>query len=154
MDALIGHAGEWAGTNEFRLMPSDPFAGRPATAVVTLGAGGNLASVGYTWEHPDDGGQDGMLVVGRGEAEGSVVCLWGDSWHQQPQPMSLTGSMSGASIELNGSYGEGWGWRITLDASRPDGLRLQMDNVIPADVATAEIQAGPYPVMVMDLRRA
>jgi hypothetical protein len=31
---------------------------------------------------------------------------------------------------------------------------MQMDNVIPAEQATAEISAGPYPVMIMQTRRA
>jgi hypothetical protein len=33
-------------------------------------------------------------------------------------------------------------------------LRMQMDNVIPAEHATAEIAAGPYPVMIMQTQRA
>lgn len=51
-------------------------------------------------------------------------------------------------------YGSGWGWRILVDTTDADNLRMRMDNVIPADQATAEMPAGPYPVMVMDVRRA
>jgi hypothetical protein len=44
-----------------------------------------------------------------------------------------------------------WGWRIAL-AVDGDGLALRMDNVVPASV-TGEGDAGPYPVMVCELRR-
>ena len=60
MHVLADFAGAWTGTNEFRLMPTDPFAEAPATASVTLGAGGNLVTVAYTWAHPDDGPRQGV----------------------------------------------------------------------------------------------
>jgi hypothetical protein len=140
----------WAGTNGFRLMPADPLAEGPATAVVTTAAGGNLTSLAYTWVHPTDGPQDGLLVWGP-----DVMAFWGDSWHQQPEPRVLEGSPTydGGGIELECEYGGGWRWQIgvRLDA---DSVRLEMRNVIPADQVDAGEQAGPYPVMVMELRPA
>ena len=127
--------GSWAGTNGFRLMPGDPLAEFPATATVTPYAGGHLTAVAYTWRHPDDGPQDGLIVAGVGTA------LWADSWHQQPEPMTLPGADGG----YQGEYGDGFGWRICFDTSDAEVLRMRMDNV-PA--------SGPYPVMVMDLHRA
>ena len=59
----------------------------------------------------------------------------------------------GAMLELEGDYGGGWRWRVTVDPTDAD-LRMQMDNVIPAEHATAEISAGPYPVMIMQTQRA
>jgi hypothetical protein len=41
-----------------------------------------------------------------------------------------------------------------LDGSDAESLRMQMDNVIPADRPTADIPDGPYPVMVLRTRRA
>ncbi|SCF45333.1 hypothetical protein GA0074696_6161 [Micromonospora purpureochromogenes] len=41
-----------------------------------------------------------------------------------------------------------------FDAADTATLRMRMDNVIPADQATAAMAAGPYPVMVMEVRRA
>ena len=151
---LSEFAGAWTGTNGFRLMPPDPLVERPATMTVTVAAGGHLSSVAYSWEHPEDGPQDGLLVIGPADADASLVALWGDSWHQKPAPMSLSGGYEGdATFGLTGDYGGGWGWRIVFDTANPDLLRMRMDNVVPADQATAEISAGPYPAMVMDVRR-
>ena len=44
-------------------MPGDALAELPATVTVTMAAGGHMALVAYTWEHPDDGPQDGLLVI-------------------------------------------------------------------------------------------
>jgi hypothetical protein len=136
---LSDFAGSWAGTNGFRLMPTDPLAGLPATMTVTMAAGGHLTSVPYFWEHPDDGPQDGLLVIGSAGEEGTLVAMWGDSWHQKPAPMSLSGGPgAAATFELNGDYGDGWGWRIVFDAADAENLRMRMDNLIPADQATAQ----------------
>ena len=152
---LSDWAGPWAGINGFRLMPTDPLAKFPATATVTLAAGGHLTSVAYTWEHPDDGLQDGLLVIGSGGEDGALVAMWGDSWHQKPAPMSLSGGRgAGTAVQLEGDYGGGWSWRIVFETTDSDNLRMRMDNVIPAEHATAEIPAGPYPAMIMDLHRA
>jgi Protein of unknown function (DUF1579) len=151
---LSESTGTWTGTNGFRLMPNDPLAEFPATLTVTTAAGGHLTSVAYSWEHPDDGPQDGLIVIGSADETGWLVGMWGDSWHQKPAPMSLSGGHgAGATIELSGDYGGGWSWRIVFDTANADTLRMRMDNVVPTDQATAEISAGPYPVMVMDVHR-
>jgi hypothetical protein len=152
---LPDSAGTWVGTNGFRLMPTDPLVEFPARLTLTNAAGGHLVSVAYWWEHPDDGPQDGLLVIGPGDDGRSVTAMWGDSWHQKPAPMVLHGSHgSDGSLEFEGDYGGGWRWRVILDATDKEKLRLRMDNVIPAEQATAEISAGPYPVMIMETRRA
>jgi hypothetical protein len=136
-------------------MPSDPFAEFPARATVTTAAGGHLISVSYSWEHPDDGPQDGLVVIGTVDDGGSLVAMWGDSWHQKPAPMILSGSRAtDATFDLEGDYGGGWRWRVSFDATDTDAFRMQMDNVIPNEHATAEIAAGPYPVMIMQTGRA
>jgi hypothetical protein len=151
---LADFAGSWAGTNGFRLMPADPLAESPAALTVTTAAGGHLNSVAYFCTHPDDGPQDGLLVIGAGDQEGSLVAVWSDSWHQQPTPMPLTGGPgTDGAFELKGEYGGGWAWRIVFDAADAQHLRMRMDNVIPADQTTAETPAGPYPVMVAEVRR-
>ncbi|HZL74194.1 MAG TPA: DUF1579 family protein [Propionibacteriaceae bacterium] len=147
--------GTWTGTNGFRLMPADPLAEFPARATVSHAAGGHLVSIAYWWEHPDDGPQDGFMVIGLADEGGSLVAMWGDSWHQKPTPMMFSGSRgTGGALELEGDYGGGWRWRVTFDATDTDNFRMQMDNVIPAEYATAEKSAGPYPVMLMQTRRA
>ncbi|PRX99942.1 hypothetical protein [Allonocardiopsis opalescens] len=153
--ALLSDAiGGWTGTNGFRLLPGDPFAEFPATLTVTSAAAGHLAAVAYSWTHPDDGPQEGLLVIGAGEGEGALVAMWGDSWHQRPSPMTLSGSRQDpGAVVLEGDYGGGWLWRISV-AAGADGLRLRMDNVIPADQATDEVSAGPYAAMLMTAHRA
>jgi hypothetical protein len=42
---------------------------------------------------------------------------------------------------------------ITLDGHRADRLALTMYNVVPAEHATDDAAAGPYPVMVAEMRR-
>ncbi|WFE38319.1 DUF1579 family protein [Micromonospora sp. WMMD998] len=152
---LADAIGAWAGTNGFRMLPADPFAESPATMTVATAAGGHLTTVSYSWAHPDDGPQDGLLVLGVGEQPGSLVAWWGDSWHQQPGPMTLTGDAGpGATVTLAAQYAGGWGWRVTLDGTDPATLRLRMENVVPADQAGPAAPSGPYPVMVTDVRRA
>jgi hypothetical protein len=146
--------GTWVGTNGFRLMPNDPLADFPARVTVASAAGGHLITVAYWWQHPDDGPQDGLLVIGPSADGNSLVALWADSWHQKPAPMLLSGNHGpGGTLELEGDYGGGWRWRVRIDATDAEDLRVEMDNVIPAEHATAEISAGAYPVMVMHTRR-
>jgi hypothetical protein len=134
------------------MMPSDELASGPATATVTSAGGGHSTLVRYTWEHPADGPQDGVLLVGTPE-EGAaeVTAAWSDSWHQQPGLMVLAGTRDAERIDLAAEYGGGWGWTITVELGDP--LTLTMCNVIPAEHATADIAAGPYPVMVAELQR-
>jgi len=51
---LIDSVGSWAGSNGFRLMPSDPLDEAPATADVWTAAGKGLVGITYTWSHPED----------------------------------------------------------------------------------------------------
>lgn len=155
LDTLTARAGAWAGTNGFRLMPSDPFYDAPATAAVSTAAGGDLTLVAYTWTHPQDGDQDGLLVVGAADEAGStdtVVGFWGDSWHQSPAPRTLGGTEDGGVIVVGYDYEIQWRWQITIDPTDPEALRLRMDNVIPEAAAGDGIPAGPYPAMLMELR--
>ena len=151
--ALIEAVGSWAGANGFRLMPADPLDEAAATAEVSAAAAGTLVAIAYTWSHPADGAQDGLLVVGAAEEPGAATALWADSWHQSPAPRSLTGTIDGGVVTVGADYGGGWRWHITIDPTDPATLRLRMDNVIPPDAATSDKDAGPYPVMVIELRR-
>jgi hypothetical protein len=153
MRALSDHAGSWTGTNEFRLMPTDPPHEAAATAEVSPAAAGQLTSIAYTWTHPEDGEQDGLLVVGPDDESEGVVALWGDSWHQSPAPKVLTGSVGDRGIQLSYLYGGNWRWEITVDPTDPDALYLRMDNVVPESADPGGF-AGAYPAMETRLRRA
>jgi len=78
-------------------------------------------------------------VFGPGAEVDSLVGLWGDSWHQQPAPMSMTGAVVEDSAELVGDYGGGWRWRIVVRAVEGSALTIQMDNVIPTHQGTTEV---------------
>jgi hypothetical protein len=152
MGRFAGHTGRWAGTNSFRMMPDDPFVDAAATADLTIAAAGNLTSINYTWTHHDDGPQDGLMVLGLDD-DGRAIAFWGDSWHQQPAPKVLGGTADGARVVVGYEYGGGWEWRITVDATDPESLTIQMDNVIPPSEATPQIAAGPYAAMLVRLSR-
>lgn len=154
IDALARAAGTWQGTNGFRLMPADGLFTAPATATVTPAAGGHLVTLGYTWRHPDDGEQQGLLVLGHGDdgddedAPASAVAFWADSWHQQAA-RALDGSADGETLAFEYDYGSGWLWRVEVSTSG-QGLALRMLNVVPESAAPS---VGAYEAMVMDLQR-
>jgi hypothetical protein len=152
MQLLTRHAGTWAGTNRFRLMPDDPPSSADATAQLFLGAGGNVAVLAYTWTHPDDGVQDGVLVLGPDEEPDGVLAMWGDSWHQKPAAKQLRGATNADTLTVGYAYAEGWEWRITLTVDRPDLLRWRMDNVVPPS-ASGTAEAVTYWAMDGELRR-
>src|SRR5262249_13575188 len=145
--SLTQCVGTWSGMNGFRLMPTDPLHDAPATATVSLGAGGNLALVAYTWSHPTDGAQDGLLVLGLDD-EDRVTAFWGDSWHQKPEPDALGGGVEGGVVAVGYEYAPGWHWAIVVDSTSAEALQIRMDNAVP------RTEGEPYPVMIMDLRRS
>jgi hypothetical protein len=155
IEPVVGQAsGSWEGSNGFRLMPGDPLSEFPAAGTLSLGAGGYLGTLGYTWTHPEDGPQEGLLAFGIAGSDNAIVALWADSWHQHPEAKVCEGNLDESGvISLDYEYGDGWRWQIVLDGSKTDVLSLRMDNVIPPEVATEEISAGPYVVMSMELRR-
>ncbi len=120
-----------------------------------MAAGGCLGTLGYTWTHPEDGVQDGLLAFGDAGGDNAVVALWADSWHQHPEAKVCEGTVDEQRCDQRRPRVRRWlGWQIVLDATNRDVLVLRMDNVIPPEVATEEISAGPYVVMSMELRRA
>lgn len=149
MTGIPDHSGTWAGSNAFRLMPTDEPHVAGATARVTVNAGGHVTSIAYAWSHADDGQQDGVLVFGPGDEPGSIVAFWGDSWHQSPGPRVLHGTIDGGLVDVGYSYAEGWDWRIVVDATDADTLRLRMDNSGVHD----GVPFDPYPAMLATFRR-
>jgi hypothetical protein len=147
-------SGSWEGSNGFRLMPRDPLSEFPAAATLSVAAGECLGMFGYTWTHPEDGVQDGLLAFGVAGSDNSIVALWADSWHQHPEAKVCEGAVDERGVISVGlEYGGGWRWQIIIDTSKTDILVLRMDNVIPPDAATEEISAGPYVAMSMELHR-
>ncbi|WP_109506738.1 hypothetical protein [Nocardioides speluncae] len=151
VDLLDGATGQaWAGSHQFRLMPSDPASESAATARVTAYAGGNLAALDYTWAHPDDGPQSGVIVVGCAESDAEVAVLWTDTWHQETAT-AFTGEVAGATMRCGYVYSEVWRWEIELTVAS-DALTLVMHNVVPEGIEGAA--PGPYDAMLMRLARS
>ena len=154
MHSLADHAGSWTGTNTFRLMPTDEPFEAPFTASVSLAAGGNIATIAYTWSHPADGAQDGFLVVGPDEEPAAAVAFWGDSWHQAPAPKAFHGAIDGPVTTVGYEYAGDWRWEIIIDASAADALALRMDNIVPASAVPDGTGPVRYAAMITNLRRA
>ncbi len=147
--------GSWRGTNGFRLMPTDDFHEAPATGQLATAAGGHDLLLTYTWAHPVDGPQDGVLLVGSPEpGQQGVTAAWGDSWHQNPSILTLTGTLAEGHLDVTADYGGGWQWVISLAGEHEDALVLTMQNVIPEEHASEQVSAGPYVAMVAELQRA
>ena len=153
MHSLATHVGRWTGSNAFRLMPSDVPHVAAATADVSTAAAGNLTAIAYTWAHPNDGAQDGLLVIGPDDDHDGAVAFWGDSWHQSPQATVLAGGFVDGCLVVSYSYGGDWRWQIIIDATTPDSLGLRMENVVPEAAATDTVDPGAYAAMLADLRR-
>ena len=134
-------------------MPTDPPHIAAASADVAIAASGALTTMRYTWSHPDDGAQDGLLVIGAHEEPGGLVAFWCDSWHQSPEPKVLVGRIDDGLLIMSYTYGGDWQWQITVNVTNPDVLVLRMDNIVPESAAGPEIVAGAYPAMLSELRR-
>lgn len=155
---LAGTEGVWTGKNAFRLMPTD----EPATAVLDAVVTRAVLQVhlAYTWHHPGDGEQRGLLALGRGEGDGALTALWTDTWHQRSAARVLHGVLVGGEggddddgARLECTYAEGgWGWTIALERPGPDELVLRMENVVPASVVGGD-EPLVYDAMLAVLRR-
>jgi hypothetical protein len=150
MGFLSSHQGSWTGTNKFRLMPTDEPYADSATATVSVAAGGIVATIAYTWSHPETGAHDGLLVLGPDEEHGRVIALWGDSFHQSHAARAISGVAEESVVTLRSTYGGDWEWIITVDASDAETLRIRMDNVVPE---SAHPGVGAYWAMETELQR-
>ena len=138
--------GAWHGTNAFRLMPTDEPYSAPATVTV-VAEPGDAVSIRYTWVHPADGEQRGLLVLADAGEE-RIAALWIDTWHQ-PTARAVESEASpdgGAGLEY--VYADVWRWQVEVHAD--PNLRITMRNVVP-DLGEGHV--GPYEAMVMNLRR-
>lgn len=134
-------------------MPADPPQAAAATAEVSTAAAGNLTAIAYTWSHPENGAQDGLLVIGAGDESDGAVAFWGDSWHQAPEATILAGKFRDGMVVVSYEYGGGWRWQISVEATNTDSLRLRMENIVPQSAATKAVAAGPYEAMLTALSR-
>ena len=147
----------FSGTCSFRLMPYDRLLEGPSSATFDE-VGPTQVLLRYTWTHPEDGPQHGVLLIGGPEEDGDdVAATLADSWHQKPGLMTLTGLRRGDTIELASLYAGDWGWQVTINAG--DEPTMTMRNVVPESALdmlptdAPRVAAGPYDVMVARWRR-
>lgn len=132
MNFLLDALGEWQGTNGFRLMPDHDLAVATSRAWVHSEASGWAQTIRYCWTHPQDGEQQGVLMLGSPAEDGSINAGWVDSWHQKPHVALVAGTTEKGRVRLEMEYG-GWTWQIVVESS-PESLNMVMRNVIPADI--------------------
>ena len=135
----------FTGTNRFRMYPSDEYVGAESDAVLREVADGCGHSLEYSWMHPTDGPQRGVLLFGRPADDGVVTACLLDSWHQRSGPVTLRGVERHGRVEVGYEYGGGWGWLIDVGPTS-QGWSMTMSNVIPPDADG--LAEGAYEVMV------
>lgn len=142
--------GSWAGACAFRLMPEDELSSADSAATSAVEAAGWGWSLRYTWVHPEDGEQSGLLLVASPDDDGAITAAWLDSWHQKPSLQSFSGTVDDGMVDLAAEYAPGWTWRISVgpghgpQAGAGRELRMVMHNVVPAGRGDF---AGAYVVM-------
>ena len=128
-----GVTGTWSGANLLRMMPDQEYAESESNATVARAAGGNAATINYTWADENGIPQDGVILISNGEETGSIRVVWIDSWHHKPQWIELTGTIDEqGSLHVEASYGPQdviCRWRIHVDTGDQDHLKVRMDNV-------------------------
>lgn len=153
------------GTCAFRLMPDDAMTTAESRVALTR-IGPVVVSLAYEWIHPDDGPQQGVLLVGGGpEGQGpddadasaeqvAITVAWADSWHQQPGLRTLHGTRAGGHLDVSATYAGDWGWTVELDGLDAAGeapITMVMRNVVPEsarDMLPEGAQTGAYDVML------
>ena len=129
-------AGRWTGVNLLRVSSGEPIRESAASANVATSAGGRFFTMAYTWSNGDTP-QDGLIVLGHEQNTDAVTAVWVDSWHMGDALMKCEGREGAPGmVSVRGHYpappGPDWGWRIFIDASRPDGtFRMLMYNISP-----------------------
>lgn len=135
----------------FRLMPADaPAEGSSSAAVSTIG---EALLLRYTWVHPDDGEQEGVLLVSGKPEDGPVTATLFDTWHQHLGSMTLTGQRTeDGGARLEATYLEEWGWQVEVTLGDA-GATMVMRNVVPEPAlgmlpqGDPSSEAGPYDAM-------
>ena len=133
-------------------MPNDEFDTADSTATLSVEAGGWATCLRYTWTHPEDGEQHGILLMASPDDNDLVEATLIDSWHQKPGPMNLVGTRIENTTSLHATYMETWGWNITVTLEDDQSVRMVMQNVVPEEALKMapegmDFQAGPYDAM-------
>jgi hypothetical protein len=148
LDALRACVGRWTGSSTLQDPMHDIAEEGASSADVVPVIGGRFVRIDYTWSYRD-APQEGSLLIGCDPKGDACTAHWIDSWHMGHAAMHCTGSASGSTISVRGSYAvpdnPDWGWRIDIGAGSDD-LTIAMFNISPA--------GEEYPAVYAVYRRA
>lgn len=127
--------GSWIGRNQLWLEPGKPALESDTIITVSPAAITKFVTLEYTWAF-DDEGQAGLLLLGADPENNETTAVWVDSWHMRDTMMQCQGQIeSDGLINVQGTYfvgdGPDWGWRITLQLTDEDRLKMTMYNISP-----------------------
>ncbi len=137
--------GEWTGSYELWLDPTQPSQNSGIVAHGRLVAKGSYFLLSYSWEWEGER-QEGVFLMG-GDGE-KASATWGDSWHMQPEPMICEGELSEEDQKLVflGSYGAGpgvpdWGWRTEFTLQGEGAFLMEAYNITPEGLESLAVRA-------------
>ena len=141
----------WEGTSDLYLKPTDPPDSSPTILAMSTLAKETFLLFNYTWRF-EERDHEGFIVLRANKENGKATAAWGDSFHQKGSVMHLDGIVEESGIvDVRGSYaappGPDWGWRIVIDASEMEMLKITMYNIWPEgqeDIAVIAQYAAVY----------
>ncbi len=143
-DPKLAFVGEWTGTNQLFLDPPNPGFSSPSKLSIHPVANDGFLEFKYNWIYEAEE-QQGVLLLGFGEGEGTATIAWIDSFHMSAKIMVLLGSAVDDGVNVLGSYaappGPDWGWRIVIRPTATSELHITMHNISPEGEETLAVQA-------------
>lgn len=127
--------GRWRGQYRLWLDPQSEEQRSDTDALVSLKARDKFLCVEYTWMS-EGKPQEGLMLVGVQDAEGTIAATWVDAWHNGDNLMACTGRTEpDGSLTFMGHYkaptGPDWGWKTTISPPSGHTFRVVMYNVTP-----------------------
>lgn len=132
---LQNSLGNWTGTKKLWLAPGEQCRECDINVTVSETALGRCAVITYDWVFEGER-QEGLLVFNSDSGKGNVQTAWVDSFHNANGIMLLKGRFTDLeTIDVMGSYkaptGPDWGWRIVLNKTDENTIKILNYNVTP-----------------------
>jgi hypothetical protein len=148
LDALIGCAGTWRGTNRLVVSADGPPDESPSVVTVTPVLDGWFVRLDQTWAL-EGSPQTGSLLIGYDADSEAATAHWIDTFHMGRKVMECTGVVANGTVDVLGGYaappGPDWGWRIQVSAHPARQLEIGMFNIDPDGREELAVQASYSP---------
>jgi hypothetical protein len=143
---LANMHGNWSGTSQLWLRPTESAHESNTTAQVRQLAQGQFIAVAYDWQF-DGQPQDGLIIFRSTSDTPPAMSLFIDSWHMKNEIMICEGTIDDQGlVSLLGSYpappGPDWGWRIEIESIDRANLAIRMINIAPDGQETLAVLAN------------